>query len=39
MSAENIYDSYVTDRDRNIILEERSVAVVTAEKIIRGYPC
>jgi hypothetical protein len=38
MPAENIYDLYITDGDRNIILQERSVAVSTAEKIIREYP-
>jgi hypothetical protein len=37
MPAENIYDLYITDGDRNIILEERSVAVDKAEKIIRDY--
>ena len=38
MPSENIYDLYITDEDRNIILEERSIAVNTAEKIIRDYP-
>ena len=38
MPAENIYDLYITDGARNIILQERSVAVNTAEKIIREYP-
>jgi hypothetical protein len=38
MPAENIYDLYITDPDRNIILEEKSVAAETAEKIIREYP-
>jgi hypothetical protein len=38
MTSENIYDLYITDEDRNIILEERSIAVNTAEKIIRDYP-
>jgi len=38
MPAENIYDLYITDTDRNIILEEKSVAAETAEKIIREYP-
>jgi len=38
MPAENIYDLYMTDGDRNIILEERSISVDTAEKIIRDYP-
>ena len=38
MPAEKIYDLYITDRDRNIILEKRSVNVRAAEKIIRDYP-
>ena len=38
MPTENIYDLYITDRQRNIILEERSIAVHTAERIIREYP-
>jgi hypothetical protein len=38
MSSENIYDLYITDKDRNILLEERSIDVNTAEKIIRAYP-
>jgi hypothetical protein len=38
MPAENIYDLYITDTDRNIILEEKSVAAETAEKIIREHP-
>lgn len=38
MSAENIYDLYITDVNRNIILEERSVAVDAAQKIIGNYP-
>jgi hypothetical protein len=38
MPSENIYDLYITDGARNIILQERSVAVNTAEKIIREYP-
>ncbi len=38
MPAENIYDLYITDGARNILLQERSVAVNTAEKIIREYP-
>jgi hypothetical protein len=38
MPAENLYDLYITDEDRNIILEERSVAVDKVEKIIRDYP-
>ena len=38
MPAENIYDLYITDGARNIVLQERSVAVNTAEKIIREYP-
>jgi hypothetical protein len=38
MPAENIYDLYITDKERNILLEERSIDVATAEKIIRDYP-
>ena len=38
MPFENSYDLYITDADRNVILEENSVAVNTAEKIIRDYP-
>ena len=38
MPTENIYDLYITDQQRNIILEERSIAVHTAERIIRDYP-
>ncbi len=38
MPAENVYDLYITDGDRNIILEERSVTADATEKIIRDYP-
>ena len=38
MPTENSYDLYITDQERNIILEERSIAVHTAERIIRDYP-
>jgi hypothetical protein len=38
MPTENIYDLYITDQKRNIILEERSITVRAAEKIIRDYP-
>jgi len=38
MPAENIYDLYITDQERNIILTERSIAVHTAERILRDYP-
>lgn len=38
MPTENIYDLYITDQERNIILAERSIAVHTAERIIRDYP-
>ena len=38
MQTENIYDLYMTDQERNIILEERSITVHAAEKIIRDYP-
>ncbi|MBW2487160.1 MAG: hypothetical protein JRE88_05330 [Deltaproteobacteria bacterium] len=38
MSAENIYDLYMTDKDRNVLVEEKSIDVNAAEKIIRAYP-
>ena len=38
MPTANIYNLYITDKDRNITREERSVAANTAEKIIREYP-
>jgi hypothetical protein len=38
MRAENIYDLYITDQERNIILEEGSITVHEAEKIVRDYP-
>jgi hypothetical protein len=38
MPAENIYDLFITDQERKIILEERSITAHAAEKIIRDYP-
>ena len=38
MPSENLYDLYITDQDRNVILEERSIGFRAAEKIIREYP-
>jgi len=38
MATENRYDLYITDRDRNVILEEGSIDARTAERIIREYP-
>jgi hypothetical protein len=38
MPTDNLYDLYITDQDRNIILEKRSIDVRAAEKIIREYP-
>ena len=38
MPVENIYDLYITDQKRNIILEERSTTAHAAEKIIQDYP-
>jgi hypothetical protein len=38
MPSENIYDLYITDQERNVILEERSIAVHATEKIILDYP-
>jgi hypothetical protein len=37
-AEENRYDLYITDEDRNIILEQLSIDFRTAEKIIREYP-
>ena len=38
MQGENTYDLFITDQERNIILEEKSIAFPAAEKIIRDYP-
>jgi hypothetical protein len=38
MSTEILYDLYITDQDRNIILEKKSVDFRTAAGIIREYP-
>ena len=38
MSSENTYDLYITDADRNILLEEKSIDADAAEKIIREHP-
>jgi hypothetical protein len=38
MATENRYDLYITDEDRNIIQEERSIDLRTAARIIREYP-
>ena len=38
MTTENSYDLYITDEDRNVILEQLSIDVRTAERIIREYP-
>jgi hypothetical protein len=38
MPTANIYDLYITDADRNILLEEKSIAADAAENIIREYP-
>jgi len=38
MPSENLYDLYITDQDRRVILEEQSIDVQAAEKIIREYP-
>jgi hypothetical protein len=37
MPTVNVYDLYITDADRNILLEEKSIAAEAAEKIIREY--
>lgn len=38
MATGNRYDLYITDQDRNVILEQLSIDIRTAEKIIRQYP-
>jgi len=38
MPSENRYDLYITDQDRKVILEEHSIDVQAAERIIREYP-
>jgi hypothetical protein len=38
MPGENTYDLYITDEERNVILEEESIAFHAAERIIRDYP-
>jgi hypothetical protein len=38
MATENRYDLYITDEDRNVILEELSIDSRAAERIIRRYP-
>jgi len=38
MPTESIYDLYITDQDRNFILAKGSIAVHTAERIIRDDP-
>jgi hypothetical protein len=38
MPSENLYDLYITDQERNVIREERSIGAGTAESIIREYP-
>jgi len=38
MPNENLYDLYITDQDRAVLLEERSNDVRAAEKIVREYP-
>jgi hypothetical protein len=38
MPIENIYDLYITDQERNIILEEKFMDSQAAARIIRRYP-
>jgi len=38
MPTENLYDLYITDQNRNVVREERSIDADTAERIIREYP-
>jgi len=35
ITAENIYDFYIMEKDRHILREKRSIAVHKAEKIIK----
>jgi len=37
MLTENLYDLYITDQDRNVILEEGAIDALKAERIIREY--
>ena len=37
MPADTIFDLFITDQQRNVILEERAVNFKTAERIIREY--
>lgn len=37
MTTEDIYDLYITNQERKIVLEERSIDAHTAERIIRDY--
>jgi len=38
MPSENLYDLYITDQDRKVILEEQSIDVHAAARIVREYP-
>ena len=38
MKKENLYELFITDQNREILQEESSIDVETAEKIIRDYP-
>ena len=38
MPAENDYDLFITDQERKVILEERSIDFHSAERTIVGYP-
>jgi hypothetical protein len=38
MPAEDFYDLYIMDQDKNILREDESIDVHTAEEIIRDYP-
>ena len=38
MATENRYDLYITDQNRNVILEELSIDSRAAARIIRRYP-
>ena len=38
MPVKESYDLYITDQERNIILEEMSIDVHKAERIMRDYP-
>jgi len=38
MQKQGVYDVFVTDQNREIVLEERSIGLETAKKMVRDYP-